>query len=261
MKTTETKHSFHTFAFFFYNKQMKIYNSSTRFITFIFACTLVLIVRGQESGMGAQYYKIYDDFIGIENSELNNGTIYLQQLRTLDKSHMFYQNDKYIDGKVCYKGQVYQTKLKYDIYNDLIIVKYIESTNIYSLSLNSTLVAHFSIGKHRFVKLPNKGSISDYGNGFFEESFKGNNYSFYVKHKKNAKKNTEKSSLRYWFKDDITFLFSYQNNYYEVDSKKDIYKVLPQLKKQIGNHFNRYPKITAASLTSLFKQLDKIDNK
>ncbi len=242
---------------------MKIHSNLVKYSLFFLACTvLILRVQGQAKDTNAQYYKIYDDFVGIENSELNNGTSFLQQFRTLDKSHTFFGANEFLDGQLVYKNQVYKTRLKYDIIDDLVIVKYIESSNIFSLSLNSKLINSFSIGASQFVKLPNNEELSSlYGNGFFEEIYKGNSFSAYLKHKKKTKKNTENGTIHYYFKNGNTYLLFYENTYYEINSKKDIYKVVPHLKKQILNHFNRHPKVDSESLALLFKQLDKINTK
>lgn len=242
---------------------MKIhFNLAKYYLFFLISTLLIFKVHGQVENSNVPYYKIYDDFVGIENSELNNGTSFLQQFRSLDRSHTFFGVNEFIDGRLVYNDQVYKTKLKYDIVEDLVIIKYIESSNIFSLNLNSKLISSFSIAGSQFVRLPeNQGLSSLYENGFFEELYKGNLFSAYVKHKKKTKKNTEKGAIHYYFKDGNTYLFLYENTYYEINSKKDIYKVVPHLKKQILNHFSRHPKINSESLALLFKQLDKLTTK
>lgn len=238
------------------------YNSIKFTILFIVFTVLFPNAQAQNTDSDSLYYMVYDDFVGIENSELNNGTSFLQQFRSLDKSHTFFGFNEFVEGYISYKKQIYKTRFKYDILDDLVIVKYIESSNIFSLSLNSKLIDFFSIGNHQFVKLPNHQELSSYyGNGFFEEHYKSETFSFYTKHLKKTKSNTEKGAIHYYFKDGNTFWFSYENEFYEVNSKKDIYKVLPHLKKHILNHFKTHPKVSSESLALLFKQLDKINTK
>lgn len=223
---------------------------------------LTLSVEGQTIDSENQYYKVFDDFVGVENSEVNNGSIFSKKYRVLDKSHMFFGENDFVNGQIVYKDQTYFTNLKYDILNDLLVIKYIDATNAYSLSLNSTLVSQFTIDTHTFVKLPiNEGIDSFYGNGFFEEVYNGDTYTFFIKHKKKTKTNIAKNAILYQFKNDEVFLFLFKDKFYEVSNKYDIIKVLPQHKKYIKDYFGKKKEVNPETLSLLFNQLDKIATK
>lgn len=204
------------------------------------------------------YYKAYDNYIGVENTEIYNGASFIQQFRTLDKSHMFFETPEFLKGLIEYKNQPYQAKIKYDIVNDLVVVKYIDSLKSFPLSLNASLVDRFTMAENKFVRLKaNKELSFVYKNGFFEEVYKGENFVFYIKHQKQIKKNTSRSKVFYFFVENKTFILKYKNHFYEIKNKRDIAKVVPHLKKEINDFFGHLRSVNAFSLTRLFSKLDK----
>lgn len=224
-------------------------------------CLLFMLTHnalGQVNATQDDIYKIYDEFMGEENSELNNGASFLQQYRTIDQSHLFFNTKDYVKGEVDYKNQSYKTQLKYDLFNDLVVVKYINSSSAFTLGLNSGLVNSFEIGNYRFVKLKNEENIhSFYRNGFFEEAYFGDALSLYIKHQKHLKKSTTRNKLYYSFKEESTYLLKYKNNYYEIDNKRDIIKIVPEHKKMIKDFFTKKRKFNRKSLHQIFSLMDK----
>jgi len=226
-----------------------------------FLFTLIQVVNCQIDLSEDDYYKVFDNFVGLENSEINNGAIFLQQYRTMDNSHMFFSEPEFLEGQVVYKNQPYNTKLKYDLLNDLIVVTNVDNSNALPIHLNSNLVDSFLIDKHHFVKLTEqKDLVFLFENGFFEEMFKGQKFDFYIKHIKKLKKNTTHFRIYYFFIEEQIFLLKYDNQFYEIKNKKDIIKVVPHLKKDIKDFFGHLRTVNALSLTRLFAKIDKKDS-
>jgi len=205
------------------------------------------------------HYQAYDEYIGLENSEINNGPSFRQQYRTLDRSHMFFETPEFLEGHVIYKNQPYDAKLKYDIMNDLVVVKYKDNTKSFPVGLNASLVDKFKIADRAFVRLEAHEELDFlYKNGFFEEAFIGENFEFYVKHIKKLKKNTSRSQVYYFFIEEKIYIFKYDNYFYEIRKKRDIAKVVPHYKKDINNFFGHLRTVNTLSLTRLFAKIDKM---
>lgn len=231
---------------------------SKQYLLFSFLFILVHITFGQTEESDEQYYKIYDNYIGAENSELNNGVSFLKQYRIVDQSYLFFNTKNYVEGKVCYKNQNYKTKLKYDLLNDIVVIKYIDSINAFTFSLNSRLVSSFTADNHKFIKLSNSKNLqSFYGNGFFEEVYLGNDFSFYMKYKKHLKKSTVYDKLYYSFVEKNIYLLKYKNKYYEISKKNDIIKIAPNYKQVINVFFTKGRKVNRKTLYQLFSIMDK----
>lgn len=237
------------------------FNQTKQFLIVVFFFSLIQIVHCQFDLSEDAYYKVYDDYIGLENSELNNGVIVLQQYRTMDKSHMFFGKPEFREGKVIYKNQGYSTKLKYDLLNDLVIIKNDAANNTLPISLNSKLVGRFIIDNRSFVKLPVQKNLEFlFENGFFEEVFKGDKFNLYIKHRKDLKKNTNRSRIFYFFLEEQIYLMKYENKFYEINNKRDIIKAVPHLKQEIKDFYRPLSTINTEWLTQLFITIDKKDS-
>jgi len=204
------------------------------------------------------YNKTYDNKVKIENSEVNDGASHLHQFKTLDKSHMFFETPEFLEGHIKYKDQVYKTELKYNISNDLILVKDIDNNESFPLDLNTSLVDNFKIDERTFVRLDASEELDFMSkNGFFEEAFKGKNIIFYIKHKKKLKKKSSRSQDLYFFIEEEIYLFKYKNHFYKIKNKRNIAKVIPHLKKDIYDFFGHLRSVNALSLKRLFAKIDK----
>lgn len=202
---------------------------------------------------------INDDFFSAENNELINEVNAVQFYTTMDESHMFYNEDEFVNGHINYKNQTYKTKLKYDLLNDLVVIKY---SNTSPVSLDPELVKEFLINGQEIVKLTkNKDLKSYYGNGFFKKEYKGSAFSFFVKHIKKLKKNTDRTNVLYSFWEETIYLIQYKDHFYKINKKRDIIKAAPHFKKEINDFFGRYRKIDQTSLLRLFIQMDSIESK
>lgn len=240
---------------------MKEFDQIMQNLIVVFFLSLTLVVTCQVDLSEDAYYKVYDDYIGLENSELNNGVIVLQQYRTMDKSHMFFEKPEFLEGQVMYKNQGYSTKLKYDLLNDLVVIKNESNNNTLPISLNSKLVDSFVIDNHNFVKLPVQKNLEFlFENGFFEEVFKGEKFNLYIKHRKELKKNTNRSRILYFFLEEQTYLLKYDHQFHEIRNKRDIIKVVPHLKKEIKDFFGQLRTLNTLSLKRLLSKIDKKDS-
>jgi hypothetical protein len=204
------------------------------------------------------FYEEYDTFVGIENSEINFGNIYNIKFRTHDDSHLFYKINDFTNGIVIYNNQSYQKQLKYDILNDLVVVKYLTTNNLYNVSLVSDRIQSFTISNDLFEKLDNnKEFIGIYGNGFFETVFKGKHFEFYIKHVKIYKSKTILNTISNKFEEDSIYFLKYKNSFYKFKNKKELIKILQDQKKEINSFFEKERNFSKETLFSYLSKADK----
>jgi hypothetical protein len=205
------------------------------------------------------FYSIYDQFTGVENVELNNGSGHLAQYRVYDKSHFFLNTNNYVEGSITYNLQPYKAVLKYDILNDLIVVKYIDKNSAFAINLNSTLVDRFKFAKRSFERLKiNKTIEPIYKNGFFEKHFDGKQYKLWEKHIKHKKSKNMNNTVYYRFEKESILILEYKNSFYIIKNKRRLKKILPVYKKQITDFFNnKKVKFNATNLKKFLKIIEK----
>lgn len=213
----------------------------------------------QTNSQNKAYLKIYDNYVGYNNNGLINGRSYLQQTLTIERSHLFFITPNFVNGSIIYKNQYFANPLKYDIVNDLIIIKNIDNVKSYALSITSVFVNDFKIHKHHFVRLPKHKDLElVYANGFFEKIYQGNNIRFFIKHKKKPIEVLDYGVPRYKFKKKELYLLYKNGHYYKISKQKHLKKAFPNLKKEINSFFRYNKDINTKSLVKLFTQLDKI---
>jgi len=210
------------------------------------------------------YHTTMDSFFKEENRGIYNGLEYFDLYRCLDTdNNKFYQDYDFFNGTVVYAGEpFFNLKLKYNLLEDLIILEFVNK-KVNFLQLNSTLVESFFIGDSKFVRLPMHVNIeSFYGNGFFKEIHnKNSEHKLYVKYKKEKHKVIKDSRLFYKFSEKLTYVLCFENNYFKINSKKDIINVLPNNKKEIqtfySNNTRLYKLNRETFYEKLFNQLNK----
>ncbi len=236
-------------------KNTTFFKLVTFFNLFIFSH---LCLNAQNNDGLANYYSEFDQYMGIENSELNFGSIYNKKYRTFDKSHPFYTTYDYIEGTILYNNQFYQNQFKYDVFNDLLVVQYIESETASNLCLISERIKNFTLGKDIFMRLDyHKDLKGIYRNGFFESVYTGELYQFYIKYIKIYQNKIIFNLERNQFVDQNIYLIKFNERYYEISKKKDLLNLLPDRKEEIDSFFVRDNDLTKESLYHFILKIDK----
>jgi len=230
-------------------------------IYFVLIIILGQLTYGQDQSLEEAHNKMDERIFGKDQNERNQKHSYTQSLKTIDSTHMFLGTDRFVSGNVVFKNKNYNTKLKYDILNDIVVIKNSDSLKNFSLNLNPELVEQFKINNLEMVKLNNNKNLKPYyKNGFFERKYQGKTFSFFIKHRKKLKKNSDRTNVLYSFWEEEIYLLEFKNRFYRIRGKHDIIKAAPHLKNQIKDFFGRYRKIDQTSLMRLFMQLDKISS-
>lgn len=229
--------------------------------SFVFFFSLLLSINflfGQSNASLKKDYLWFDKQIGIENTGLFNGLRYEEKYRMTNGTHKFYKSTEFIEGDIVYDLQhYYNIKMKYDLLEDQVIVSLTTNTGDNILKLLNNKLNEFHINSVEFKKLPDSAiaNSNEEINGIYETLFNSTNLILYKKNKKIAKKNISKKHVYYTFKrEDLYFCF-YNNNYYEIQKKKDWFQIFPDQKKGIQSFYNKNKILYQSNFDSFMIQL------
>ncbi|CDF79324.1 conserved hypothetical protein, partial [Formosa agariphila KMM 3901] len=201
------------------------------------------------------YYKTYDTL--SQNINLINGKEYLDTYRSLKKeNHKFYNSDIFLKGSIVYSEQPYYgVEFKYDILNDLIIVELINEKVSY-VSLNSELVAEFTLAGDKFIHLPNHEVLERYyRNGYFKESFKGTNYTLFTKYIKDKNEVIDQLKVYYTFNSKENYFLQKDDTYYQINNIKDLTSIFNSQKKLIQSFYKENKNLYRINREQFFKTI------
>lgn len=208
-------------------------------------------------------YKWFDTEVGKENLALNNGSLHSNPYKTIDGTNMYYVNDKYTLGNVCYDGQTYyDVKLKYALFKDELLLNPFGESEYIGIILIQDKIESFSINGKNFVKInKDQSSLTDFVTGYYEVHPIGENFIFYIKHIKDIHKRLDSNGLYYNFTEENQFFIKYKTLFYQINRKSDIFKIFPEYKKQINAFYSTNRKILKSDknqfMENLLKHIDK----
>ncbi len=235
-----------------------------RFILILLFLFITNSFYSQTQSSQKDYYKWFDNYIGIENTGLFNGLRYKEEFRTLEGNHKFYLTPNFINADIVYDGQSYfDIKIKYDLYEDQIIVNLTTNSGSSILQLLSDKVESFTIKDNYFVKLLDNQAINsnDIVTGIFEIAYKSSNLILYKKNKKIAKKHLTKKYIYYTFNIKNQYFYYFNNDFYLINSKSSVIKIFPKYKKEINSFYNKNKNLLNSDFDAFIIQLSvKISN-
>lgn len=225
-----------------------------------FLCLIVLSVFlkiHSQNNSNDNIYQWFDNQTGNSNNGLYNGTKYKNQYRTLKGNHQYLEKFNFQNGYICYNGQpYYNTKVKYDIYNDELIAKIPSKSAFIVLKLVKDKITDFKIGGREFIALKSKRSNKEPKNkNFFEILYKGDNISLLQKHYKDKKEKLDKKIKYNEFTYKTNYLIVSNGKHSFIKSKKDIIRLFPDFKKEINRFFGKNSNIRKSTKRIFLKQL------
>lgn len=208
----------------------------------------------QQSNQVESQYEWFDSLIGVTNSGIFEGEAYYDVYNVRNDRHQFFESSRFQIGSATYNGQTYfNLTLKYDIFNDNVIVKNKEVYWVPPMTFDSNLLPKFSIGGNEFVNF--KKSISDGDSGFFEIILKSNTYSLLKKHKKKLFIKTENEILYHEFKDDYNYYLQKGAAFFKLKTAKELNSIYPEHKKLIKELAIRYKRIKKSDFDGYLKSI------
>jgi len=151
----------------------------------------------------------------------------------INEKHKFFPSLEFQEGSVTYGGQVYyNVPLKYNVYDDLLLVNLKMGTRNSIFQLFGSKVNSFTINENTFKYLET-GDNSDIS-GFYEVLNDNGIFNIYKKHLKNRMELRDRSIAYSEFTNaDPDYIFQYKNTFYELDNRRDLFSVFPDLKSEI----------------------------
>lgn len=205
-------------------------------------------------------YIWFDKVVGAMNLQLANGIEYIEKERTINSKTKFLFSADFLPGAVVYDGQTYfNVPMKFNVYNDLVIVKLRENLKMSIFQLLNEKLDAFILKGHHFIQI--EGTEDNSGiNGFFEVLFERPNFKLLKKYRKNRQKRLEKDFVYFeFYQADSEYIILSNNKYYEYNSKRDVFDVFPENKQKIRRFYRTYKSILKSNpelfMVNLFEEL------
>lgn len=218
-----------------------------------------------QNGSKDRIFETYDALVGRDNTGLYNGTEFTDLFLNTDGTYRYFKGFDYSKGSITYNGQYYvNVSLKYDLLEDNLLARSDDNLSIFNINLIPEFVESFSIYSRDFVRLTDI-NLEISGNGYFEEAYLGNNLKLYIKHIKRKKDKAIGGAVQYKFKEDNIYMLKTAENYYIVNSVRDIRKTLPEKEEQIRQYYKTYRSLYKSNremfMRKLVKHLDGLRKK
>ena len=211
-----------------------------------------------------KHYSAYDSIVGYDQTLLYNGLKYIDAFRATKEKHRYFEFYDFLKGDIVYDGQpFYNLNLKYDLFNDVLIIKLKNERSFFNLQLNNSKLSNFSINNNLFINFYQDYNLSDLNiTGFLKEIYKGKNLQLYSKHLKRKRDKIVGEKVEYLFYQDITYLVLIDKTFYKANSKRNLKKALPDYTKPINYFYSNY-KILLKNNPEIFtknliKEVDEI---
>lgn len=224
----------------------------------LFAClTTTALLTAQQSGMYDAYYLEFDAMVGIENTDLYNGTEYIEGYKTTRDKNRFFIRSEFFPGSVVYDEQAYHgIQLKYDIFDDQLIVSLQNQEQESVIQLNKADVSQFTLDGHLFKHLKFQQKNIEQPPGYYEVVAIYPKLILYEKHRKKRWKKEDKRVVYFEFTDAKSdFLCAYKDSFLSLRSRNDVYELFPQYKKQLKSYYAANQNLHRAANRDLFKAL------
>jgi hypothetical protein len=208
-----------------------------------------------QSNNNESIYNWFDKTIGKETLGVNNGVIHTNYDRTLNGQNRYFDSNKFIIGNVNYDAQDYfNVNLKYDIYNDELVLKPHGESDYININLTKEKVKTFTIYNTKFINL-NLELPQGFSKGYYEENLTSKSFIFYIKHYKEKKELLKERGafIEYFYKNEF-ILFS-ENKFNKINSKSEILKLFPNHKNEISNFHKTYRDLKKENELKFMKNL------
>ena len=217
-------------------------------------------LQAQTDSEKKSYYKWFDNSVGNQNTDLYNGTIFINRYRTIGEKHRFFEVEDFLEGSVTYDGNnYYDLQMQYDVYQDQLIVKLKQGYADIALQLIKDKVDAFEIGKTPFVRVANDSMKQIGSDGFYEVLLQDPKITLLKKHSKGRQKRVRNGQSYYDFVSKVNYVVYYKEEYYPAKSKSDVLDVFPELKQDINDYYSSSRKLLKtnpdAFRSALFKKL------
>ncbi|CAM3533374.1 hypothetical protein FSS13T_03360 [Flavobacterium saliperosum S13] len=200
--------------------------------------------------------KHFDQSLGSENLDINNGTVHVNEFRVLNNKHRYYPSDNFETGNVTYNNQQYfDIPLKYDLYKDILVYKP-QNSGIISINLIHDRVTSFRINNRNFILINSLlFPLSPIKTGYYEENVSGKNFTFYIRHHRDKREVLKGASVFNEFDDNYEYFIKRNGAFNKISSKKDLIKLFPEQKRKINDFYSASGKLKKTDELLFYEKL------
>jgi len=217
----------------------------------------IYCIHGQ-SNNEISTYNWFDNNLGKESLDFNNGTGHLNFDKTINNQNR-YLVDEFRNGSITYNNQNYfNLDLKYDIFNDELVVKPYPETNYIQINLLKEKVDSFKIGNEKFANL--KLLPATFKGGYYEETLIGKNSILYIKYYKEKRDIIKDEHFLIGYIQNYDYVVLKDNTFSLINSKKAIIQLYPDQKRRINDFFFKNKDLKKENPILFMKSLMKYIN-
>lgn len=177
---------------------------------------------------------IYETGVGVQ-THLYNGTEYIDYKKPHFEGNQFFVSKAAVRGNIFYDGAWHTgVPLLYDLVTDEVVAPHNSSGLL--LKLITSKIDTFQLHGHTFVRLEADSANQEVLQpGFYDLLHRGNTQ-FLVRRSRNMQDKATPTGMEGEFRVDDTFYIRKDGNYYEVNSRRSVYKVFKDRKKQLQQY-------------------------
>lgn len=151
--------------------------------------------------------------------------------------HRFYETDAYRTGDVKYNNQMYfNIPLRYDLYEDQLIVKIENSRGTNEILLLKEQVESFRIGSAHFEKLEAAKIGNNITAGYYQVLTENENFKLYKKMHKRINQRIRDRRVLYEFNSSKPeYVVQTQDSFFELNRMRDLTSRYPEHRNELSN--------------------------
>jgi len=189
------------------------------------------------------YYSLYDKAIGIQNTEIYNGTEIIETERVVQGKNKYFFDDSFVPATVIFDNQpYYDVEVNYNIYDDVVIVRLKNQVSKNSFKPVQEKVEGFKYKNYDFEHYisENQKDLS----GFYQILGKYEGTALLKKHRQERKSKLNKKIPFYEYLTlEGDFFIKKDNRLTEIDSKSDWNDLYPEKEAVIKRYFRDNKKL------------------
>ena len=192
-----------------------------------FLCLRFFVLSAQVSENPEVTTLLYDNLVGIEHTDIHKGIIFTPTYRVINEFHQYFESSDFISGSIIYDNQFYYNiKLRYDIHDDSVFALFSKSVSTYIVELDKSKIKSFLISGKTFVNISTETASESEINGFYQQLYNTEQFSFYKKTRKRLNKKLDKNIAYYEF-DLIRPIYTlwFEDVHYAIKNKRIYLKI------------------------------------
>lgn len=200
-------------------------------------------------------YLAFDKIVGPENTGILQGVEYIEQHRIINDKHKFFGSFDFVPGTVIYDGQpYYNIPLKYNIFEDLVIVQLMSGRGQNSFRLFNSKLDGFSINGRKFINLQKNTGENSVG-GIYELLFEEGETLVLKKHRLKEKTLYDREFLHHEFEPAEPRYYFQKDGIYNRVSSGNVVDAFPEHKQEIRRFFRSNRKLLKNQPDEFMKEL------